>query len=344
MIILTWVFDLLAILLSVGALFLNRRDVKAFQRDEDLFNRICVISVVITIFKLVEDTITPGLDIASFGVSSLIISFVYDIFDLALLYVWILFVDYMICRSEDHLRIVKIRISGLLGMVAVIETILMGVAFWAVSCPKGSSWVKSYLPLVIWIYLSYYLLRLIEGVLLFISVNSLSLYRGRRKGSVLFRGIPFYIPIFFGWLITILVDYRVDLNPFATGLGVFMLYFSMRKERRFIDSKTGFFSVEYLTVLPREKKSKLGILVHTDDDVQVLVDILKRVKPEEIDIVYVSEGTFFLTGERKPGFIIEIFRENLLEIAEEEGIHLTMNYDNCTEEESAQELMERLCG
>ncbi len=132
----------------------------------------------------------------------------------------------------------------------------------------------------------------------------------------------------------------------------FMIYrsedhLSMRMERKYIDSETGFFSPEYLSLLSGTYKNKnyeggLGILISTEDDTTVIIDILKKSKPTELDIIRISKGTFFLVGDKKPRSVLEIFKQNLNETAKEEGINLSVKYDLRGKGENAEELLERL--
>ncbi len=343
MITLTWAFDIFAILLSVASFFLNMRQAKAFKREDDLFGKLCLISVAIAAFKIIEDTITPGLNVEELKYGSIISGYFYDVFDLGLLFIWILFVDFMIYRSEDHLRIIKPDILKILLPVTAVETFLAAAALYGTLLLD----MKRTVPLMIWVIVSYYILTMIKAILLIISIKKLSDYRRWRKGPVMFRGMPFYIPIFWGFLITFILAYRIDLNPLATGIGIFLLYLSMNAERRYIDSETGFFSKEYLSLLSGTYKNKnyeggLGILVSTDGDTKVIIDILKKSKPTELDIIRISKGEFFLVGVRKPRSVLEIFKKNMNETAKEEGINLSVKYDLYGKGENAEELFKRL--
>ncbi len=343
MTILTWVFDILAILLSVAAFCLNRKEAKAFKREDDLFGKLCLISVGLAFFKIIEDSITPGLNIEGLKYGAIISGYFYDIFDLGLLFIWILFVDFMIYRSEDHLRIIRPAIFKKLLIITAAETALAVVALYGTGLADN----KRNIILSIWVIASYYLLTIIKVILLIISIRDLSDFRKRRKGPVTFRGMPFYIPIFWGWLISLILVYRIDLNPLATGIGLILLYLSLRKERKYIDSETGFFSAEYLTLLAGVDKKRnyeggFGILADTDDEANIAINILKRSKPEGVDVIRVSKGTFFLVGERRSKNVLEILRRNLDEAAKEAGINLSVSYDLRDEGEDAKALFNRL--
>ncbi|MCR5452856.1 MAG: hypothetical protein K6F00_09535 [Lachnospiraceae bacterium] len=347
MIIITWAFDMIAILLSVGAFILNIRDAKPYKTIDDLFGRLCMISIVISVLKIVEDTISPGMNVESLSYSSLIIGYLYDMFDVVLLFVWILFVDFMIYRSEDHLRIIRPGNIKLLTVISVMETVLFIMALHGLTVSDTSSGAKANMIIKIWVVVSYYVLKLIETVMLVKTIIALMRYRNRRKGPVMFRGMPFYLPVLFGWSITFVFNYEIDLNPLGTGLGIFLLYLSMREERRFVDSDTGFFSKAYLTLLSDDDKKRnykggLGMLLNTDDDSRVVIEILKNARPEEIDIIRISKGTFFLVGEWKSKTVIEFFRQNIEETAVEEGIAVSVKYGFRGEGESAEKFLTRI--
>lgn len=343
MTIMIWVFDIFAVLLSIASFFLDRRETKAFQREDDLFGKLCLISVAIAVFRIIEDIITPGLNVEELKYGSIIVGYFYNVFDLGLLFIWILFVDFMIYRSEDHLRVIKPGYIKILIGITVIETIIGAFALYAIRLSE----IRRSLPLEIWVKVSFYALTFVKIVLLVISLKNLSDYRKVRKGPLMFRGMPFYTPIFWGWLITLILDYRIDLNPLATGLGVFLLYLSLRKERKYIDSETGFFSAEYLTLLSGADKNRnyengIGIVVNANDDTKAAINILKRAKPDGLDIIRISKETFFLVGEKKSKFVIEAFTQNLNETAKEDGINLSVDYGMREDGESAEALLERL--
>ncbi len=350
MIWLTWVLDLLAVLLSVVAGVLNKRDVKAYQHEDVLFGRICLISVMVSIIKLVEDTIAPGNEMDSLGYVSIVFDYLFDILDIVMLFYWILFVDFMIYRSMDHLRVLMPGIIKILTVITFVETTLTVEALYTrymieASLTEGDG----LLPLIIWMVLTYYVLKGVLLILLLYSIKELVAYRKRRIGPLMFRGIPFYIPVAFGCIITIVLNYRIDLNPVAGGIGVFLLFFSMRAERRYVDGETGFFTTEYLTLLSRVDEKRrygggLGILITVDDGTDAFIDILKRARPREVDVIRASEDVFFLVGERKSKSVVEFFLNNLKEVAEEEGVHLTVRYGLRGEMEDAGTLFERLDG
>ncbi len=347
MIMMTWTLDVLAIFLSLAAFFLDRNDVKDYKREDDLYKKICLLSVTLSVIKIAEDTITPGLDVESLGYESLIFGYFYDILDVILLLFWILFVDYIVYRSEDHLRCLKPYVIRILAAISAIETFLLLAAMFGSFVSDSAFDRMQYWAIAIWMVASYYVLKIVETVLLVISLTILVRYRKRRKGPVMFRGMTFYIPVFLGWVITIILNYEIDLNPIATGIGVFMLYFSMRYERRFIDSETGFFSREYLAILSEKgQKQKneegIGILVKSADSTNTFASVLRSIKPEEIDIIRVSKEAFFLVGEKKPNSTMEIFRQNLYENAEENGINMSVKYDFRRVGESPEELLERI--
>ncbi|MCR5627707.1 MAG: hypothetical protein K6F99_10335 [Lachnospiraceae bacterium] len=344
----TWVLDIVAILLIITALFLNKKDVKAYKKEDELFGLLCLASVGIAVVKLIEDTLNPGLDLTSVGYSSVICEYFYDLIELVLLLIWILFVDYMIYRSKDHLRIIRPGIIKILVLIAAVETVIMVIALCFIGMKGAEAGTDNNLAVFIWVVISYYVLKLVEAGLLVRALLALSRYRKRRKGPVMFRGMPFYIPVFLGWLLTIIISYRIDLNPIATGLGLILLYISMKQERRYIDSETGYFTTDYLKLLSggdkkRGYESGLGMLISADKNYRSVIDILKHARPENVDIIRVSKDSFFMVGERKPKSVIEFFGKNLSETAAEEGINLTVKFDLRGEGESAEALLERLC-
>ncbi len=347
MIWLAWTLDILAVLLSVGAFVLNKREQKAYRREEELFDSLCILSIIIGAFQLIERSTTHGAPLESLGYVALIVIFFYDIFDIVLLFVWILFVDFMIYRSEDHIRYLKPGIIKIIGGITVVEMILTVIALCTVYLVDESANIDRYPSIMIWTIVSYYLIKLVEIVLLFVSIIALARFRRRRKGPMTFRGMPFYIPVFFGCVLTIAFHYAIDLNAIGIGLGVFLLYFSMRDERRYIDYETGFFSMEYLVFLSRVEKKRsydggIGMLIMADEALPMLIEILKRAQPEGIDIVRAANGTFFLVGERKSKMLLELFLQNVRETAAEEGIELKTAYGIRDNGESAEELFTRL--
>ena len=341
-IMIAWIVNGLAVLLSWAALLLNKRSVPAEQHEDGMFARMCLLTIVAACVKILRKSIYPVTDIEQFDLGLIAIVFIEDMLFLGLLMQWALFVDYMLTKSMDRQRLLLPRVYAALGVVAAAEGIMGGIALYLVFRHD----LESTVFLTLWTIVSYFAVQMLELIFLIFSVRKMAVFRKRRKGPILFRGMPFVIPVFIGGVLSLLLVKYVNFTILCIGIGLFLLYLSMKEERHYVHQETGCFTGDYLEILKTGKRSYaggLGILVTGAGD-EGIAKILRYDCPEGMDVIRLESGKYYVAGERADEQAVAYILKNLEEDAKAEGLSLLIRHDLCREGESIGELAARLEG
>ena len=228
----------------------------------------------------------------------------------ALLIFWMLFTDFRLYRSPDHL---KRNYPLLLAPAAVFLILLLINLLWGnlfhVTAEDffTGTWLYWGMKLLQLIYLLFpagmvLRFRLMHGRLRFFRVAAFTVL-----GLLSFATLPLH-RVFFFYLIF--------------SLGIVLLYFSMMNIWRYVDNETGFYNLAYLRQLYGEQEDAVsqtdaalqddmpahsdnapargGILFLMDGDVAAAVKILKTELPKDSEVVRTDTHRFlFLTNKTR---------------------------------------------
>ena len=337
----TWLFNLGAILIIAVAFFWNRAETREQNDDEKMFGRICIMAIVSALVRLASDTFLAGIPVDGSRLLRVVVYFVDDMIQLAILLQWILLVDFMLHHSRDHLKKETPPIVRIMLIIAAFDAVVSVVVLYSGLFTNLNTELAEFIRTLFF----RNAFGVVELIILIWAFRKLAEYNTRVKGPSDYRGMFFIIPIVLAVVISMIIGRTMDLIPLAIGIGLLLLFLAMRKNRRFLDRESGFHSRAYLKLLTRDDKNyerAMGILIKADDPEGALPAILKEDQPEEMKIVRLNKNKYFLIGEPQPESILKLFLQNITDDAKEKGAELSVNYDIRRDNESFDNFAERL--
>ena len=334
----TWLFNLGAILIIAVAFFWNRAETREQNDDEKMFGRICIMAIVSALVRVASDTFLAGIPIDGSRLLRVVVYFVDNMIQLAILLQWILLVDFMLHHSRDHLKKETPPIVRIMLIIAAFDAVVSVVVLYSGLFTNLNTELAEFIRTL-------FAFGVVELIILIWAFRKLAEYNTRVKGPSDYRGLFFIIPIVLAVVVSMIIGRTMDLIPLAIGIGLLLLFLAMRQNRRFLDRETSLHSREYLKLLTHNDenyKGAMGILIKADDPEGALPAILKEDQPEEMKIVRLNNNKYFLIGEPQPESILKLFLQNITDDAKEKGAELSVNYDTRREKESFDDFAERL--
>ena len=244
----------------------------------------------------------------------------YETGKLALVVLWLLFVEYTLHQSRDIIRrrygpafipfYIGTAVSIAMTVVPLFENMPIVVLVTVYTLNRWS--------VLIWMFyiLATYYVRYCEGKRIRIPQYI------RLTPTVIFIVLG-YLPFFIRGFRTIAVGYAVGL--------MFADYFMFRR-LGFLDPQTGFFNEKYLKELNKETEKRniqeaMVIRFKAPENEDKLAAILEKWKPEHSKIVVKNDREYLVLSGLQKKYIAERFTSLVLEQCKEEGIHVESSYE-----------------
>ena len=247
----------------------------------------------------------------------------HEFFILALIFYWMLFTDYLLYRSRDHLyrryTPAFIPIPVFAGVLAVnsFTNFLFDIGEDLKFDPKPGYWVL--------VALEY--LYLINTVVLLLKFYSKS------NGPKFIRVLPFATPFIVSSVINRISPYEVRSLGIAAGL--VLLHFSLRNERCYRDEETGFYNIAFLKYIAgfateHDASGGCAIIFDGAERGDELAGIVRDEAPDNSAVVIAGHGRYIVLSGAQSRTAIRLFITAVKEAAEEESIdvsadHLVLN-------------------
>ena len=278
-----------ALMLVMALLFLSRRLISGRTSADKLFRYLCVASVINSVSGIIY-SVSKGMQAGWSSVVMQLCVTVGRIAVLTLLFLWILYVDYRLNRSRDHL--IR-RYPVLLVPIGIIVIIFVINLFTGILFTIDEE-------LTIHMTILYHILFGINIVFFLISSGVFFRYK-KSVGSLAFFSIaPFLVPVAVGAAGEFVCFYASETAGFAIGL-VFM-YFSMLACWKFEDTDPAFYNSAYLQYvcdcLKNGSSPVRSAVEFKGTNEEVLSSILKMALPKEHETVHLSENTFLYLSVR----------------------------------------------
>ncbi len=215
---------------------------------------------------------------------------------LALLVIWILFVDFKLNKSRDHL---KRRYKFLWWIIGAIFVLYLINFFTGIIFTVDEDLNHHYSPL-------FYVILCINLGCFFLSCETYFRYKKEEGVAAYFSILPFIVPVAVGAFGEILVFYAAETAGFAVGL--IFLYFSMVRSWQFDDCDTFFLNNTYFRKVcesVRNGRDNIkGAAIFTCENEAALRDILKEEMPKSCEIIRLGTGRFvFLSSRGNKSFL-----------------------------------------
>ena len=325
--------DVMAVLLLVGLVVISREGDKK-DPATGIFGSMC-LGVVLIAFG---NAVRAAMEGQSYAWAVPVALAAQTVAELALLftvYQWMLYVDYKLYGSRDHL---KRKYRGFFIPIGILALMLI------VNCATGFIFSMTD-EAVLKPTFVYYILIALEFLYLIFSIVSMAVYLARGGKRRFFSITPVLVPVILGTVVDLTTNYSAGALGLAVGL-VFM-YFSLAHAWRFDDKKSGFFNKNFLSYLEEKGNDYLGVVAfkaagRTDK----LEEIIKGELPQDSVIIHYDEKRylFFTETDREEEirFLADLVQHAVNKhdekFTDDEAIKLTYNYYVRSSEEDIRQL------
>jgi len=214
---------------------------------------------------------------------ALISQTILEISIVGILYHWLLFVDYQLYSSRDHLirhykiHFMPVPVFILLHIINAFTGILYTI--------DGS-------------------LRCERNLLCYVVVSLAVILRYRREnGSVkLFRAMPMVLPLVAAIAVSELTPQSFIALGFAVGL--VNIYIYLKRLWKYEDEESGFYNPSYLEYIKAlEAKGDRGrdvvIRISGEGDNKAISEVLRQELPKEAEVIHMGEGRYLMFAGNK---------------------------------------------
>ncbi len=243
---------------------------------------------------------------------------------ICILYFWLLFVDYMLYGSRDHLiRHYRVHfIPVVICAVLLIINPFTGILYTIDDTMRCSRTIV------------YDLMLVVEYMYVVISMLVVLKYRRENGRLKFFKPEPMLLPMFTAIVISELTPQSFIALGFA--LGFLNMYLYMKRFEKYVDKETGFLNPAYLEYIKKleEKKVRVRdvmIRITGRGDISAMPEILRQELPGDAEVLHMGDGKYlmFAVGKNR-GFanlLKSILPEAVEEYREEKGKELSISID-----------------
>lgn len=226
-------------------------------------------------------------DFAGAYVLALISQTILEISIVSILYHWLLFVDYRLYSSRDHLirhyriHFLPVPVFVLLHIINAFTGILYTID-GSLRCERN---------------MLYDIVLIIEYFYVVISLAVVIKYRREHGNAKFFRAMPMLLPLVAAIAVSELTPQSFIALGFAVGL--VNIYIYLDRSRKYEDEETGFYNSSYLDHIKALKEKGLRgrdviIRICSDGDEKAVSGILKQELPKEAEVLHVGEGRYLM--------------------------------------------------
>ena len=301
--------DVSAIILLLGLLLLTNRLRKRAGFGEKLFSKLTQISVVYAVFDIIYMIIRSG-DLGQVnGVLAMTAVTVVEFVTLVLIYTWLLYVDFMLYQSEDHV----LRHYKMLAIpFFVLAVVLFLNCFFQFMIELDPDEIYDFTG-------PYFVYIAFEYAFLIVSIVMIIRYK-KNNGSMHYTNfVPMGIPVLVGALVSNTTPY----SAFALGLaiGLVFLHFSFMEEACYKNEEKGYFHKEYFERLIEHTKNgeydpRGAIYFKAEGNREAFEEILLEWIPDDSELLKIHDGSYLFVNEHGRSRITDMLITDISEDTE----------------------------
>ena len=325
----------MAIVMTAGILlliFLNPR-LREHKRYED---RLIFSECMLVLIALLLDIFTTIGGYAGSMVEPFLVYIAPTLEELLYILVilqWVVFVDYSLYRSRDHIRSRRRFL-----LLAVLLVLLLDVG-QSVLIYVRPLWMGDSLLIL---YLFQILKFVVEFACIFCAIRMVVRYSKESRQPKFLSLSAFIIPFVIGVLFRF-----YDESMMA--LGVILTYGAVIRRDKYLDPETGFYNeafIDYISTYRDRKQYEGGnaFLISAPGHKKECAEILKQVMPEDANLFCLEEGGFLVLSESLRGSAAGLAVQTIVEMAESSDPSFTPEVSTAKrrKEETAEQFTERL--
>ena len=336
--------DTVAFVLVLGLLFMASTFIgKKDEKSSGLFSLLSVLTMI----NSLSNGISYMLHHQNLGwpfAVRMIMPTIAEFSTLAVLFVWLVYIDYKLYGSWDRTKQVEkiFRVPVIIFLVLSVINIPTGIMF---EVAEDFTFVAK--PL-------FYVFSVVQYAYGILPIVSYVRYIKNHGYQHFFHIAPVVVPVFSAAIFTLLSSYSARSLGFAIGL-VF-LYFSFINRWRFDDDETGYYNRKYLNhikVLCREKMADYhsAMIFEVSYMADELKNIFKAEVPSDGEIIRIGERKLLLLSESANSSMISALSDMIMDDTDEfdeahpeAPIDLSAFYVIRRKNESAEDFISRIEG
>ena len=211
---------------------------------------------------------------------------VVELFYMLTIMQWMVFVDYCLYRSRDHIRR---RYKHAVIPILIVEAADAIQSFTAYGMNGAMD------TMLVFIGVLYYCRFFVELLYIITAVRLVTIHEKESREPAFLRLDAFIIPFVLGCF------FRYYSVPLMV-LGIILTYLAVIKRDRYLDPETGFFNRDYLDFLGRYRDRKKydggnGILIEAPGHREEMAALLNELKPADSDVFILDNDRFLLLSE-----------------------------------------------
>ncbi|MBR4515640.1 MAG: hypothetical protein IKO61_12245 [Lachnospiraceae bacterium] len=292
------------------------------RRKDGVRDKIFKLLIIHALFLSVTDALSFGFRYQSFDGATIITRVsrnLNEVLVLGFLFHWMIFVDYLLYGSRDHLER-KYRPTTIPIIVCVVALFVNTFTNFLFEFDDNQIFIAK--P-------AYWVIVAIEYLYMLDTVVLLLKFYAKSSGPRFIRVLPFIVPFVAGSVISRLSPYEVRSLGMAVGL--VLLHFSLMNERCYRDEETGFYNVaflKYIAGFAAEHDSEGGCSIIFDgaEKEEELGAIIRDELPGKCAVVNMGHGRFMVLAQTQSKTAINLFINAVKEAAHEENMEISADY------------------
>ncbi|MCR5774008.1 MAG: hypothetical protein K6G42_02870 [Lachnospiraceae bacterium] len=217
---------------------------------------------------------------------------------------WLVFVDYSLYRSMDHIRR-RYRHAIIPIVIVMTADILQSGVYFVMGDLNGK--MLDYMNILQYCKLG------VELWYILIAVRLVKNHGKETRTPKFLRIEAFIIPFILSCL------FRLYDASFVT-LGIILTYGSIRRRDSYLDHDTGFYNREYLDYLGRYRDQKgykggSGMIITAKGHGKEIVELLRELKPSDSEVFVLGDDRFLLLSESVRSSAVDMAVRTLTEAA-----------------------------
>ena len=281
----SWIMELAGLVGLIVMIFRNPR-LKKHERMEDryLFYE-CIMVIVILILQLSLIPLVYSDSMIAYYVFVVALT-VNEVLYMFIILQWLVFVDYILYRSKDHIRRRYKHAAFPIIILAALDTFQSVILFSGEEIFYRWYGMRNYLQIA---------KLVIELGYIIIAIILERKYTKEKREPRFLRLEAFIIPFIFGVIFKF-----YDSSMLA--LGIILTYSAVKRRDRYIDPDSGLYNGEYLEYLRQYRKGlgeskEYGLSIEAKGHGKEMVSLLKELLPTGISVFSLGDDTFYLISE-----------------------------------------------
>ena len=249
---------------------------------------------------------------------------------------WLIFVDYTLYRSPDHIRR-RYRHAALpIFIVVAIKVLVLGTLYLSGLATELMS--TTMMNALYWCVFAIELFYIIMALILE------RRYSREYKVPDFLRFWTFLIPF-------AAVIFSKTYDELLLTLGILVAYGTMKRRDRYLDKDTGFYNPEYLDYFSRYRDRKkygggTAILIDAAGHGKDMAKLIDEIRPSQYTVFATGKDGFLLMSETIRQSASQMIERNVIEEAQclDEPFTPKVTVFNCKKDESAKDFASRIIG